>query len=127
MSLTISDKTRVGLYSRVSYTQRQVLVSVFVSLKRSDKCWSVFLSVLHCVPNVGLCPIVTYTECQMLVFFFEFPLQKVTCVGPCSVVSYTECQVLVCIFVTLTQNDKFWSCFYNKSKVLVLFLVCYLL
>ena len=57
----LQSVTRVGLCSRVSYTQRQSLVSNFVSLERSGKCWFVFLSVLHCVVNVGLCPFVAYT------------------------------------------------------------------
>ena len=64
-SCLLQSVTSVGLFSRVSYTQRQV--SNFVFLERSGKGWFVFLSVLHCVVNVRLCPFVAYTECPVLV------------------------------------------------------------
>ena len=66
-SCLLQSVTSVGLFSGVSYTQRQTLVSNFVSPERSGECWFVFLSVLHCVVNVRLCPFVAYTECPVLV------------------------------------------------------------
>ena len=87
-----------------------MLVGVLLSLTMCVKCWSVILSLLDCVPCVGLCSCVSNTVCQVLVCVIVF-LHCMSCVGLCSCVSYIVYQVYICVLVSLTLCVGCWSVF----------------